>query len=194
MSGQNVPQFLPKYIARAEKITQDYLTVVEENPSSHSLTIEGRNTGFDIHKLLTTEITAQKGTKLRELHHTFSNSIDAKTRNESNVSQIKHKINTGSHPPISQRPYRVSTAERRIIREEENNMLRRRSIQPYQSPRPSTVVLASKKDESWPFCTDYRRLNNVTKYIYTLRTMNDTLGCLIHGRTLRLLAKQNKRR
>lgn len=36
-------------------------------------------------------------------------------------------------------------------------------IEPFTSPWSSSVVLVRKKDETTPFCIDYRQVNNVTR-------------------------------
>ncbi|GFU65968.1 hypothetical protein TNCV_3240141 [Trichonephila clavipes] len=54
-------------------------------------------------------------------------------------------------------------------------------VQPSESPWSSPVVLVrkKKKDGSWRFCVDYRKLNSVTKKdVYPLPRIDDTLDCL----------------
>ncbi|GFX69071.1 retrovirus-related Pol polyprotein from transposon 297 [Trichonephila clavipes] len=86
---------------------------------------------------------------------------------------------TGDHAPINQRAYRVSPTERRIIHEEVQKMLDEGIVQPSESPWSSPIVLVRKKDGSWRFCVDYRKLNSVTKKdVYPLPRIDDTLDCL----------------
>ncbi|GFT77947.1 hypothetical protein TNCV_3178461 [Trichonephila clavipes] len=60
-------------------------------------------------------------------------------------------------------PTEFSLTERRIIHEEFQKMLDEGIVQPSESPWSSPIVLVRKKDGSWRFCVDYRKLNSVTK-------------------------------
>ncbi|GFT91272.1 hypothetical protein TNCV_1191031 [Trichonephila clavipes] len=74
---------------------------------------------------------------------------------------------------------KVSPTERRIIHEEVQKMLDEGIVQPSESPWSSPIVLVRKKDGSWRFCVDYRKLNSVTKKdVYPLPRIDDTLDCL----------------
>lgn len=75
---------------------------------------------------------------------------------------IDHEIVTDS-PPIKQRYYPVSPYRQKIIDEEIRKMLDADVIEPSKSGWSSPVVLIPKKDGTYRFCVDYRRLNAVTK-------------------------------
>ena len=74
---------------------------------------------------------------------------------------VQHHIDTGDHPPIRSRPYRVQT-KRETIEQQINDMLDRDVTQPSASLWASPVVLVRKPDGSSRFCCDFRRLNKVT--------------------------------
>ena len=59
---------------------------------------------------------------------------------------VQHRIDTGDHPPVRQRPYRVSDTQRGIIEENVDDMLNRGIIQPSTSPWASPIILVKKKD------------------------------------------------
>lgn len=94
-------------------------------------------------------------------------------------SRAHHVINTGSAPPIRQKPYRVSPSERKVINDQVGEMLKQGVIQESSSPWGAPVILVKKKDGSWRFCVDYRRLNAVTKKdVYPLARVDDAVDCL----------------
>ncbi|GFV26607.1 hypothetical protein TNCV_3548721 [Trichonephila clavipes] len=81
---------------------------------------------------------------------------------------MKHRIFTGDHAPIKSTSLQESPTERRIIHEEVQKMLDEGIVQPSESPWSSPIVLVRKKDGSWRFCVDYRKLNSVTKKTFIL--------------------------
>ncbi|GFT60659.1 transposon Tf2-9 polyprotein [Trichonephila clavipes] len=125
------------------------------------------------------ELSDEQRNKLSELLRKFSGLFTKTDKSTAAKTNVKHRIFTGDHAPINQRAYRVSPTERRIIHEEVQKMLDEGIIQPSESPWSSPIVLVRKKDGSWRFCVDYRKLNNVTKKdVYPLPRIDDTLDCL----------------
>lgn len=109
----------------------------------------------------------------------FRHAFDTQSSTLGRTSTVCHRIDTGAHPPLRQRPYRVSSTERRVIDEQVGDMLKRGVVQPSESPWASPVVLVKKKDGSIRFCVDYRRLNKITrKDVYPLPRIDDALDCL----------------
>lgn len=79
------------------------------------------------------------------------------------TSLVEHKIVVTDPEPIKQRYYRVSPIIQQRIDEEVQSMLDNDIIEPSASPWSSPVLLVPKKDGSYRFCVDYRKLNNITK-------------------------------
>ena len=79
------------------------------------------------------------------------------------TDKVKHRINTGDAPPIKQRPRRIPLHLREEARKQTQDMLERDIIEPSESPWSSPVVLVKKKDNTWRYCIDYRKVNFLTR-------------------------------
>lgn len=136
---------------------------------------------------VSSRITAMINADLAERDHAdlhvlleqYSDLFDFGTRALARTSQVKHRIDTADAPPLKCRPYRTSPAERRVIQDHVAEMLNQGVIEESCSPWSSPVVLVKKKNGSWRFCVDYRRLNKVTrKDVYPLPRIDDLLDTL----------------
>ena len=76
---------------------------------------------------------------------------------------VKHEIDTGDHKPIKQVAYKVNPHKKKIIEEEIGKMLKKGVIRKSNSPWSSPITLVPKPNGKWRFCTDYRKLNNITR-------------------------------
>ena len=90
-----------------------------------------------------------------------------------------HSIDTGVGRPVKQPPRRTSFEEKDQIERQLSELLLDGKIQASESPWASPVLLIKKKDSSWRFCIDYRRLNTATvKDTYPLPRIDDALDQL----------------
>jgi len=64
--------------------------------------------------------------------------------------------------PINTRPYHYSPQHKTEIEEHVKQLLVVGLITHNHSPFASPVLLVKKKDDSWRFCVDYRKLNDIT--------------------------------
>ena len=111
---------------------------------------------------------------LAEYNDVFSQSSTDLGR--TNFAQHKIVID-GS--PFKLRPYQVPEAQRSVFKEAVQTMLDQGVIQPSSSPFSSPVVLVKKKDGTYRFCVDFRKLNSITKKdTYPLPRIDDTLDRL----------------
>ena len=76
---------------------------------------------------------------------------------------LEHDIDVGSSTPIKQHPYRVNPTKRAHLQCEVEYMLSHNIPEPSASAWISPCLLVGKSDGSLRFCTDYRRVNSVTK-------------------------------
>ena len=96
---------------------------------------------------------------------------------------VQHEIKTDG-PPIRQPVRRLPTALKPVINAEVEKMLQQGVIRPSNSPWSSPIVMVRKKDGSWRFCVDYRKVNLVTcRDAYPLPRIDSTLDTLA-GATL----------
>ena len=105
---------------------------------------------------------------------------------------LKHEISTGDVAPVRQPVRRLPSPRREVVQELLTDMLKKDVIQPSSSPWASPIMLVRKKDGSFRFCVDYRKLNEVThKDACPLPRIDDTLSTLAGSRwfsTLDLLS------
>lgn len=164
----------------AEPLRKDCINILTEGSPSPATTPRVNEGNIDYTTMIATDLRVDERERMLRLLQKFPGIFDQeRTFTKRSQLHVKHRINTGDHSPISQRAYRVSPSERRIISEEVSKMLGRGVIQPSESPWSSPVVLVKKKDGNWRFCVDYRRLNKITKKdVYPLPRIDDTLDCL----------------
>ncbi len=124
-------------------------------------------------------LTEEQKTQLRSLVSEYQDIFALSSDELGRTGLVRHRIETGDSPPIKQRPYRVSEAQRGIIEEHVADMLNRGIIQPSVSPWSSPIILVKKKDGTDRFVIDFRRLNSVTrKDSYPLPRIDDALDAL----------------
>lgn len=96
----------------------------------------------------------------------------------SNVHE--HFIDTGTASPIRLPPYRASPVKRAEIEKQIELMKDADLIEDSVSPWQAPVVLITKKDGSFRFAVDYRKLNQVTKPLHQplphIEDVFDTIG------------------
>jgi hypothetical protein len=64
--------------------------------------------------------------------------------------------------PVNDRPYKYSPHHKTEIEKQVAALLKSGLITPSVSPFASSVLLVQKKDGTWRFCVDYRKLNDMT--------------------------------
>ncbi|KAG2779018.1 hypothetical protein PC119_g26746 [Phytophthora cactorum] len=95
---------------------------------------------------------------------------------------LKFSIDTGTHLPIEQPPYRVSKAEGDVMESEIQEYLDLGLIRPSTTPWASLVLMIRKPAGGIRFCIDYRKLNAVTvKDSYPMPVIDDILDCREDG-------------
>lgn len=92
---------------------------------------------------------------------------------------VEHEIDVGEAKPIKLPLRRLPIAQREVAEKEMEKMIDQGIIQRSNSPWAAPIVLARKRDGTWRFCVDYRRLNSVTrKDAYPLPRIDESLDSL----------------
>lgn len=95
------------------------------------------------------------------------------------------RLTKGCDAPIKQRYYPVSPALQQQIDQELDQMLEAGVVEPSKSAWSSPILLVKKKDGTFRFCVDFRRLNKVTERdAYPLPYVSDTLDKLRNAKYL----------
>ena len=76
---------------------------------------------------------------------------------------LMHDVDVGDARPIKQHPYRVNPIKLEKLRQEVQYTLEKDIIEPSQSSWASPCVLVPKPDGSIRYCTDYRKVNVLSK-------------------------------
>ena len=85
--------------------------------------------------------------------------------------------------PIKQHAYRVDTLKKEVLKKEVQFLLENQLIEPSSSEWSSPCILVKKPDGSWRMCTDYRKVNAVTKSdSYPIPRIDDCIDSVGHAR------------
>ncbi|UYV80572.1 hypothetical protein LAZ67_19000747, partial [Cordylochernes scorpioides] len=185
-NGGLQPQMIPKgmNLGRMCDIETEHVCLLSVEPKSFSRERREDDHSDHLLSLINPDLPKKKKEDLMGLLLSFKRVFLPTMKSANKVqNRVKHRIHTGDHPPIKQRPYRVSKREREIMQKKVDTMLERKVIQPSESPWSAPVVLVKKKDGTWRFCVDFRRLNHITKKdVYPLPRIDDVLDHLSSAR------------
>lgn len=84
-------------------------------------------------------------TQLKALIAEYHDIFALKPEELGRTGLVQHRIDTGDHPPVRQRPYHVSNTQRGIIEEHMDDMLNKGIIQPSTSLWASPIIHVEKK-------------------------------------------------
>ena len=94
-----------------------------------------------------------------------------------------HDIDVGNAPPIKQHPYRVNPVKLRLMQNEVEYMLKNGIIEPSKSQWSSPCVLVPKSDGTFRFCTDFRKINGISKTdTYPIPRVDDCIDRIGHAK------------
>jgi len=127
---------------------------------------------------------------LREYNDVFS----SRDHDVGLTRAVRHEIPLAAGTiPIRQPPRTLGPEKEKEVSRQVRDLLDRGLIEPAHSAWSSPVVLVRKKDGSWRFCVDYRKLNSVTiQDAYPLPRIDESLDALAgskYSSTLDLLSR-----
>ena len=155
----------------------------EESPEQHeiglpthmtSLYARARENCQDPHQ------EEQLSTLLTQYQDVFSRGSEDMGR----TTLVEHSIPVAEGTrPIRQPPRRLGSEKEAEAEKQVQELLGKGLIEPANGAWGSPVVLVRKKDNSWRFCIDYRRLNSVTRQdAYPLPRIDESLDALAGSR------------
>ena len=81
----------------------------------------------------------------------------------SRTDKIYHDVIVEDSKPIKQHPYRMNPLKQKYLQDEVKYLLENDFIEPSQSNYSSPCILVPKSNGTYRMCTDYRKVNSVTK-------------------------------
>ena len=124
-------------------------------------------------------LTAEQRQKAKDLMDKWGAVFAKHDEDFGRTSVVQHQFPTGAAPPSRERYRPVPPSLYPELRSLLRGMLETGVIRESSSPWAAPIVLVRKKDSSWRFCVDYRKLNAVThKDAYPLPRIEESLTCL----------------
>lgn len=118
---------------------------------------------FDLSNLdMGSDLTEKQKADLKRLLHKFNKVMSKHETDTGRTHLVEHDIVTDG-PPVHQRPYRLSFAERKALTRLIQEYIEAGYIRESDSPYACPIVLVKKKDGTMRFCCDWRKVNQITR-------------------------------
>ena len=118
----------------------------------------------------------------REMHCLLNEYSDVFSKSDHDLgrtSVVTHQIPTGDTAPCRQRNYRQPYHLRQEAERQTQKLLEQGVIEESTSPWSSPVLMVPKKDGTYRFCVDFRKLNALTRWSdYPLPQVDETVEAL----------------
>lgn len=152
--------------------TEEELVLISSGPSTVEVGVRGVSdvpvpTGVSLgdHPALALQgedLSMDEQRRLTELLQKWTKVFAASEDDFGHTTAVLHQIPTGDAPPVRERYRPVPPNLYAELRSLLKGMLDSGVIKESASPWAAPVVLVRKKDGSWRFCVDYRKLNAIT--------------------------------
>ncbi|KAL7868841.1 hypothetical protein SRHO_G00102250 [Serrasalmus rhombeus] len=163
-------------VHRGTEMAERLCTVAVRQAGSDTMALFSVDPVRDLWERSRAGLSEGQGQLLWALLDRFRGVFAVSERECSRTGLAVHAIDTGDALPVWLRPQRLPLAKRLAAEQQINEMAATVVIEASSSSWSVPVVLAKKKDGSWQFCVDYRRLNAVTRTdSYPVPRVDDTL-------------------
>lgn len=175
-------------ISKGSKIA--YLEKIDENELKNENTKTTAEINLTTHKTSPNDDNKQPSVKIgQQLNDKTQKQIDElltkhnklfakddKDLGSTHLTEVS--LDTGDHPPIKQRPYRLPYSQWPMLENHLNDLQKANIIKPSQSPWASPILFVPRKDGGQPrMCVDYRKLNKaLVQNSYPLPNIQDLLA------------------
>ena len=173
-----VTEAKPKDTKRTKHVTFN----LDNNKTENSSTAQNQSLetlsslGVQIEK---NNLTQEQYKQIEQLIQNNSDVFAKKMTDIPGSKMFYHHIDTGDSRPIYTKPYRNSPLAKAEIEKQTAELSEANIIEESTSMWNSPLILTKKKDGSYRFCLDFRKLNEVTKPIsFPLPTMLDVVDAL----------------
>ncbi|KAJ8038322.1 hypothetical protein HOLleu_15710 [Holothuria leucospilota] len=151
--------------------TGDQVCIINADHELSNDEIKANNVPDMCIKLQNSDVLKNLGQKLSHLDHKEKSEMKSLiyeyaclfSDDPTRTNLIEHDVDVGDATPIKQHPYRVNPRKRQHLRDEVRYMLDHDIIEPSNSEWSSPCILVPKPDGGYRFCTDYRKVNAVTR-------------------------------
>ncbi|KAJ8045955.1 hypothetical protein HOLleu_09080 [Holothuria leucospilota] len=151
--------------------TGDQVCIINTDHELSNDEIKANNVPDMCIKLQNSDVLKNLDQKLRHLDHKEKSEMKSLiyeyaclfSDDPTRTNLIEHDVDVGDATPIKQHPYRVNPRKRQHLRDEVRYMLDHDIIEPSNSEWSSPCILVPKPDSGYRFCTDYRKVNAVTR-------------------------------
>ena len=106
------------------------------------------------------QLNAEQRAELEALLQKYA---DAFSDTPGKTHLVEHYIETEQTRPVKVPPYRIPHAYRKLFEGELQEMLKHKIIEPSTSEWAAPILPIKKKDGTWRFCVDFRRLNSLSR-------------------------------
>ncbi|XP_055997762.1 uncharacterized protein LOC125654613 [Ostrea edulis] len=160
---------LKKYVDRVEPEVSFLMSIVTSEETDNSDSEDDQEVYVEVSNSvesykdvdINNDLDEEEIQTLKGLFRSFG---DVFTEKPGDTHMIQHDIRITTDKPVRVSPRRIPFAMEETVKEEVSKMLDMGVIELSDSPYSSPIVLVVKKDNTFRFCVDFRKLNSITVF------------------------------